>query len=308
MGQQLASSVLMVRPTSFRYNEETAVNNYFQKESNALNDAIILQNAQREFDEFVAILKSNHIHVVVVNGLKENDTPDALFPNNWISFHEKGKAIIYPMFAQNRRREKRSDIFDILNQNGFKYSVLKDYSSFEKKNQFLEGTGSMVLDRTNKIAYCSISERANEALFLKFCKNHSFTPMVFSGIQKVNSNWMPIYHTNVLMGISNQFVVICLDAIQDKSEKTALLNEFQRTNKEVIPISIEQMNSFAGNMLGLKSTKGDELLVLSKSAFESLNSSQVTKLEHYANLVVADLNTIETFGGGSARCMLAELF
>lgn len=308
MGQQLASSVLMIRPASFRYNEETAVNNYFQKESNALNDAIILQNAKREFDEFVAILKSNHIHVVVVNDLKENDTPDALFPNNWISFHENGKAIIYPMFAQNRRREKRSDIFDILNQNGFKFALLKDYSSFEKKNQFLEGTGSMVLDRTNKIAYCCISERANEALFLTFCKNHSFTPMFFSGMQKVNSSWMPIYHTNVLMAISNHFVVICLDAIQDKSKKTALLNQFQRTNKEVIPISIEQMNSFAGNMLGLKSTNGDELLVLSKSAFESLNSSQITKLEHYAKLVVADLNTIETFGGGSARCMLAELF
>ena len=238
----------MIRPASFRMNEETAVNNYFQSETQ-LDPRMVVGAAQREFDEFVALLRANGVNVIVVEDIKENDTPDALFPNNWISMHKEGKVGLYPMFAENRRRERREDILEVLEENGFEISEVIDYSSAEEEEVFLEGTGSLILDRENSIAYCALSDRADEELLIEFCEDFEYTPIIFGAYQTSDNRRLPIYHTNVMMCVADQFAVICLDSIDDKKHRKAVKEQLKSNGKTVVAITEKQMHEFAGNML-----------------------------------------------------------
>ena len=303
---QYTSNILMVRPASFRLNEETAVNNYFQSETQ-LDPRMVVGAAQREFDEFVTLLRANGVNVIVAEDLKENDTPDALFPNNWISMHEDGKVGLYPMFAENRRRERREDILDLLEENGFEISEIIDYSSAEEEEIFLEGTGSLILDRENRIAYCALSDRADEELLIEFCEDFEYTPVIFGAFQTSENKRLPIYHTNVMMCVADQFAVICLESIDDKKERKAVKEQIKSTGKRIVAITEKQMHEFAGNMLQVK-TKNGPALVMSDRAYRSLQPDQIKTLESFGSIIHPKLEIIETCGGGSARCMMAEIF
>ena len=303
---QYTSNILMIRPASFRMNEETAVNNYFQSETQ-LDPRMVVGAAQREFDEFVALLRKNGVNVIVVEDIKENDTPDALFPNNWISMHEDGKVGLYPMFAENRRRERREDILDVLEENGFEISEVIDYSSAEEEEVFLEGTGSLILDRENGIAYCALSDRANEELLIEFCEDFEYTPIIFGAYQSTDNKRLPIYHTNVMMCVADRFAVICLDSIDDKKERKAVKEQLKSNGKTIVAITEKQMHEFAGNMLQVKATNGPAL-VMSDRAYRSLQPDQIKTLESFCPIIHPKLDIIETCGGGSARCMMAEIF
>jgi len=295
------ASILMVRPAAFHYNQETAINNKFQRPGDKENAQL---RALEQFDKFVALLKTNGLDVNVFEDTPQPVTPDAIFPNNWISFHPDGTAILYPMFAQNRRNERRMDILEKL---AVKYQLdhIVDLSHYEKKNQFLEGTGSMVLDHSRKKAYMCTSQRSDQAPFDEFCKITGYRPVLF---EAVDSLGYPIYHTNVMMCIASSFVVICTDAIRDASARLAIEDSFHQAKKEIIRISFEQMAHFAGNMLELSNKFNERLLVMSKQAFLSLNKEQRTCLEEHTKLLYAPLDVIESNGGGSARCMIAEIF
>ena len=303
---QYTSNILMIRPASFRMNEETAVNNYFQSETQ-LDPRMVVGAAQREFDEFVALLRANGVNVIVVEDIKENDTPDALFPNNWISMHEDGKVGLYPMFAENRRRERREDILDVLEENGFEISEVIDYSSAEEEEVFLEGTGSLILDRENGIAYCALSDRADEELLIEFCEDFEYTPIIFGAYQSAENKRLPIYHTNVMMCVADRFAVICLDSIDDKKERKAVKEQLKSNGKTIVAITEKQMHEFAGNMLQVKATNGPAL-VMSDRAYRSLQPDQIKTLESFGPIIHPKLDIIETCGGGSARCMMAEIF
>jgi len=303
---QYTSNILMVRPASFRLNEETVVNNYFQSETQ-LDPRMVVGAAQREFDEFVALLRANGVNVIVAEDIKENDTPDALFPNNWISMHEDGKVGLYPMFAENRRRERRDDILDILEENGFEIREIIDYSSAEEEEIFLEGTGSLILDRENSIAYCALSDRADEELLIEFCEDFEYTPVIFGAFQTSENKRLPIYHTNVMMCVADQFAVICLESIDDKKERKAVKEQLKSTGKRIVAITEKQMHEFAGNMLQVK-TKNGPALVMSDRAYRSLQPDQIKTLESFGSIIHPKLEIIETCGGGSARCMMAEIF
>ena len=303
---QYTSNILMIRPASFRMNEETAVNNYFQSETQ-LDPRMVVGAAQREFDEFVALLRANGVNVIVVEDNKENDTPDALFPNNWISMHKEGKVGLYPMFAENRRRERREDILDVLEENGFEISEVIDYSSAEEEEVFLEGTGSLILDRENGIAYCALSDRADEELLIEFCEDFEYTPIIFGAYQSADNKRLPIYHTNVMMCVADRFAVICLDSIDDKKERKAVKEQLKSNGKTIVAITEKQMHEFAGNMLQVKATNGP-VLVMSDRAYRSLQPDQIKTLESFGPIIHPKLDIIETCGGGSARCMMAEIF
>ena len=303
---QYTSNILMIRPASFRMNEETAVNNYFQSETQ-LDPRMVVGAAQREFDEFVALLRANGVNVIVVEDIKENDTPDALFPNNWISMHKEGKVGLYPMFAENRRRERREDILDVLEENGFEISEVIDYSSAEEEEVFLEGTGSLILDRENGIAYCALSDRADEELLIEFCGDFEYTPIIFGAYQSADNKRLPIYHTNVMMCVADRFAVICLDSIDDKKERKAVKEQLKSNGKTIVAITEKQMHEFAGNMLQVKATNGP-VLVMSDRAYRSLQPDQIKTLESFGPIIHPKLDIIETCGGGSARCMMAEIF
>lgn len=308
MKKQLTHTVLMVRPASFRLNEETAVNNYFQKKSASLESAIQLKAVQ-EFDAFVALLQSKGIQVVVVEDDPSLNTPDALFPNNWVSFHQDGRLALYPMFAENRRRERREEVLFQLEEQGFLVDTIVDYTSAEEENLFLEGTGSLVLDRVHRKAYCAISPRADEDLVIEFCEDFEYMPIIFEAMQTVNNQRLPIYHTNVMMCIGDHFAVICLASIDDKSQCKTVVNSLKNDGKEIIEITEEQMHHFAGNMLQVQSaTTQETYLVMSKTAHQSLTTHQINAIEKHTTILSADLHTIEVNGGGSARCMLAEVF
>jgi len=303
---QYTSNILMIRPASFRMNEETAINNYFQSETQ-LDPRMVVGAAQREFEEFVALLRANGVNVIVVEDLKENDTPDALFPNNWISMHKDGKVGLYPMFAENRRRERREDILDVLEENGFEISEVIDYSSAEEEEVFLEGTGSLILDRENGIAYCALSDRADEELLIEFCEDFEYTPIIFGAYQSADNKRLPIYHTNVMMCVADQFAVICLDSIDDKKERKAVKEQLKSNGKTIVAITEKQMHEFAGNMLQVKAKNGPAL-VMSDRAYRSLQPDQIKTLESFGSIIHPKLDIIETCGGGSARCMMAEIF
>lgn len=305
--QQITNTILMIRPVSFRMNEQTAVNNYYQKGSNGMLPATINAKAQQEFDAFVVKLQQVGVNVIVVEDTKDTDTPDSVFPNNWISFHENGDVILYPMFAENRRLERREDILDIIEDKGFLINDVMDYTSAEDEGVFLEGTGSIVLDRANNKAYCALSPRADEDLFIEFCEDFEFSPIIFNAYQTVEGNRELIYHTNVMMTVGDAFAVICSECIDDKTERKQVIESLKQDGKEIIYITENQVNSFAGNMLHVKGADKN-YLVMSESAFNSLNKGQIAQIEKHASILFSNLETIEKYGGGSARCMMAEVF
>tara|TARA_B100000768_G_scaffold182009_1_gene208382 strand:- start:25894 stop:26838 length:945 start_codon:yes stop_codon:yes gene_type:complete len=305
---QITNTVLMIRPVQFRMNEQTAVNNFYQKTSeNTLPDTVNAK-ATKEFDTMVIKLKKAGIHVIVVEDTKDFDTPDSIFPNNWISFHGNGTIGLYPMFAENRRLERKDSVLEAVEAEGFKIETVVDYTEAEADGFYLEGTGSILLDRENQKAYCALSARADEELFIEFCEDFEYTPVVFSAYQTVNDKRDLIYHTNVMMCLGTTFAVVCLASIDDKKERKNLLKHLHEDGKKVIEISEDQVNNFAGNMLQLKGTDDHSYLVMSQSAFDSLRPAQVQLLEAHATIISSSLDTIETCGGGSARCMMAEVF
>ena len=306
MKKQITNTVLMVRPVRFRMNEQTVVNNYFQEEMDLKNDEINRQ-AQQEFDVLVEKLRTVGVKVIVVDDIYEQNTPDSVFPNNWITFHQNGDVAIYPMFAENRRRERREDILDKVEAEGFDIENIYDYTDAEKENIFLEGTGAMVLDRVNRKAYCALSPRADEELFIEFCEDFEYTPVIFKAYQQVNNEQLPIYHTNVMMALGVDFAVVCLDTITDKSERKNLLHHLKEDKKEVINITPKQMEQYAGNMLQVQG-KDSTYLVMSDATYNSLTPEQRETIEKHTAIIHSNLETIETCGGGSARCMLAEVF
>lgn len=305
--RQITNNILMIRPVNFRMNEQTAVNNYFMEDLDLQNQTINVK-AQKEFDDFVEVLRSKGVNAIVVDDTIETDTPDSIFPNNWVSFHSNGTVAVYPMFAENRRRERREDIFDILEEQGFKINDVIDYTSAEEEGVFLEGTGSILIDRVNQKAYCALSERALEDLFIEFCEDFDCFPVIFTANQTVDGKRLPIYHTNVMMAMAETFVVICLDTIDDKTERKEVINHLKISGKEILEITESQMHHFAGNMLQILGRNDNRLMVMSSAAYSSLSSEQIKAIEKSSEIVHSSLETIETCGGGSARCMMAEVF
>lgn len=306
--QQTTNSILMIRPINFRMNEQTAVNNYYQKVLGNLLPATVNSSAQKEFDAYVEKLESHGVNVIVISDIEGSDTPDSIFPNNWVSFHENGTVALYPMFAENRRFERREDILEQLEEKGFLIENIVDYTSAEEEGFFLEGTGSILLDRVNSKAYCALSPRADEELFIEFCEDFEYTPVIFSANQSVDGQRKAIYHTNVMMCLAETFAVICLDSIDDKKERKNVLKHLKEDGKRVIAITEEQVNNFAGNMLQVRGTNDELLLVMSQAAYTSLTQQQIAQIENHCTIITSSLDTIEACGGGSARCMMAEVF
>ncbi len=304
---QMTDIILMIKPVAFNYNAETAVNNYYQKVSDNMTSEEIQIKALQEFNGFVEILQNVGVHVIVFEDTKVPHTPDSIFPNNWISFHSDGSICIFPMYAKNRRLERREDILDDLSNNyNLDVKQIKYFTDFERYNKYLEGTGSMVLDRENKICYAAISIRTDKLAVVQFCKEFNYTAVFFTANQTVNKERLPIYHTNVMMCVADKFVIICLDSIDNQQEREHVIKRITDSDKEIIEITEEQKNSFAGNMLQLR---GDKVyLVMSKSAFISLTDQQKNTIEKYCHILYSSLDIIECFGGGSARCMMAEVF
>ncbi len=306
--KQTTNSILMIRPVAFRMNEQTAVNNYYQKVLDGISSETVNEKAQEEFDNFVKKLRFVGVNVIVVDDTINPDTPDSIFPNNWISFHENGDVALYPMFAENRRLERREDILDKLEDEGFVINEIMDYTSAEEDGFFLEGTGSIILDRENGKAYCALSPRADEELFIEFCEDFEFSPIIFEAFQTVNNERKLIYHTNVMMCIADTFAVICADAIDDKKERKMVLDSLRGDGKEVVLITEDQVNNFAGNMLEVVGSDERRYLVMSASAHQSLTKKQIAQIEEHVTILSSSLDTIEACGGGSARCMMAEIF
>ena len=304
MQAQTTSNILMIRPVNFAFNEQTAESNAFQDaKAKSLTNNITQEEALREFDAMVSQLRAAGVNVMVYDDTLEPHTPDSIFPNNWVSFHHSGKVCLYPMQAENRRLERRSDIIDDL-RTKFHVEVVLDFTHFEKENKFLEGTGSMVLDRMHRTSYACISPRTNPEVLDAWAKQMNYKLVKFTS---VDTHSKEVYHTNVVMCIGDTFAVICLESISDLDERLAVKTTLENSGKNVIEISLEQMNQFAGNMLLVKSLKGHNLLVMSTSAYNSLSRSQILELEEYAVIQHFDLTMIETCGGGSARCMMAEV-
>jgi hypothetical protein len=297
---QTTSHILMIRPVNFTFNAQTAVNNAFQV---AGNDQDVQRKALEEFDEFVLKLRNRGIDVLVVDDTPEPHTPDSIFPNNWVSFHDDGSLVLYPMYAENRRQERKPEVIEKI-KGKFSIKRIIDLSKFEEENKYLEGTGSMVLDRDKNIAYACLSPRTDNELFRKFCDELHFQPVPFNA---VDQNGKAIYHTNVMMCVADRFIVICLDCIPDNSERDVVTGTILKSGKEIIEISVDQVNHFAGNMLQVNNYERKKFLVMSSQAYASLNDEQLKKLSVNNEIIHSSLDTIETNGGGSARCMMAEV-
>lgn len=306
--KQTTNFILMIRPVAFRMNEQTAVNNYYQKVIDGLSAQNVNARAQQEFDLLVSKLRKVGVTVIVIEDTLEPNKPDSIFPNNWISFHENGDVALYPMFAENRRIERREDILDILEDEGFQINQIVDYTSAEFDNVFLEGTGSLLLDRENGKAYCALSPRADEEVMIEFCEDFELTPVIFEAFQTINGERKLIYHTNVMMCLGDTFAVVCADSIDDKKERKMVLDSLRGDDKEIILISEDQVNNFAGNMLEVKGGNDKRYVVMSESAYKSLTKKQLNQLEAHVEIIHSSLDTIEACGGGSARCMMAEIF
>jgi hypothetical protein len=289
-------------------NEQTAVNNYYQKVLDTLLPATVNAKAQEEFDNFVSKLENVGIDVTVVDDILDPDTPDSIFPNNWISFHENADVAMYPMFAENRRLERREEILDLLEEKGFQIENIVDYTDAEEDGYYLEGTGSLLLDRANGKAYCALSPRADEELFIEFCEDFDMQPILFEAFQTVDGKRKLIYHTNVMMCLGESFAVICADCIDDKKERKMVLENLKQDGKEVILITEQQVNNFAGNMLEVRGANDKRYIIMSAAAHQSLTSKQIEQLQKHGEILYSSLDTIEACGGGSARCMIAEIF
>lgn len=304
---QITNHIMMIRPVAFRYNEQTATNNYYQRILGNLTFEDIQNKALLEFNNFVDKLRNSGVNVVVFSDTTDPETPDSIFPNNWISFHSNSTVCLYPMYAENRRQERRKDILDSLVD---KYSFLiesrKDFTDFESEDRFLEGTGSMVLDRQNKICYAALSIRTNKLIVLEFCNEFGYKPVLFTANQDVAGKRMRIYHTNVMMCVADSFAIICLEAIDNQIEKECVIKMLTETGKEIIEITEDQKNRFAGNMLQIMGDKS--YLVMSTSAHRSLTDFQKKAIKKHCSILHSSLDTIEACGGGSARCMIAEIF
>ena len=300
----LTNNIMMVRPANFGYNAETALNNAFQTKDADGNSRATSQKAQEEFDSFVQELLEVGVNVKVVEDTNTPIKPDAIFPNNWISFHDDGTIITYPMFAENRRIERREDIIHTL-EDDFVVNKRYTFESYEADNKFLEGTGSMIFDRKHQIVYACLSQRTNIELLDKFAVLMGCKVVHFHAVDQSGNN---IYHTNVMMALGADFVVICLDSIKDESEKAELLSFFEKTNKRIIDISYYQMEHFAGNMLEVLGKDDKRFTVMSQAAFKSLKSDQIKNINSTSNVLAIDISTIEHYGGGSVRCMMAEIF
>lgn len=296
---QTTSHILMIRPVNFSFNAETAVNNAFQ----AATTTNAQKQALEEFEGFVALLKNNGVDVTVIDDTPDPYTPDSIFPNNWVSFHGDGTVCLYPMYAQNRRLERKPEVLQQLSRN-FRIQATLDFSGYEQQGLFLEGTGSMVLDRDKKIAYACLSPRTDRTVLLDFCEKMDYTPELFTA---VDGSGRAIYHTNVMMCVADRYVVVCLEAVPDKTERESLVATINLSGKTLIPISLSQMNHFAGNMLQIHNNKGERLLVMSSQAYDSLEPAQISQLTAFDRILHAPLTIIETNGGGSARCMMAEI-
>ena len=297
----------MIEPTAFGYNPQTSVNNHFQNDEDK-NNKDVQQRALTEFTAMVEMLRANGVDVITVKDTPYPHTPDSIFPNNWISFHIANSAVFYPMFAENRRLERRMDVLLAVENHRKANYEFKDYSHFEKNGQFLEGTGSMVFDRENRVAYAALSPRTDKTLFLDFCRELNFHPVFFNATQQVGDERLAIYHTNVMMCIADTYAVVCLNCVQDKKEREELVKTLKSTGKEIVEISEEQMNQFAGNMLQVKNKQGEKLLVMSQTAYNSLNQNQIHYLQSQNKILTPAIPTIEKNGGGSVRCMMAEVF
>lgn len=298
---------MMIRPVAFHMNEQTAVNNYYQKNLEGKSQDEIQDEAKAQFDGFVSKLRSEGVEVTVIQDTPDPSTPDSIFPNNWISFHEDGMIRLYPMYAENRRLERRDDIIDTLKET-FKVSNTKSFTHWEEKGAYLEGTGSLLLDRQNKLAYAAISERTMMNVLEDFCQESGYEMVAFHANQTVDGERLPIYHTNVMMCLGEKFSVVCLESIDDEAERQSLIRSLEKTGKEIIDISEGQKEQFAGNMLQVVGKDDQRLVVMSSAAFHSLDQEQITRLETHGKILHSDINTIETLGGGSARCMMAEIF
>ena len=296
------SKILMVCPNKFRNNEHTLLDNVFQSKKTNKNQIQYL--ATKEFNRLTELISNSGIEVFKFDDDSKFDTPDAVFPNNWISFHYHHKAVIYPMFAPNRRFERESKILDKLSGSGIEIELIKDYSLYENENRFLEGTGSIVLDRKSKKAYCSLSGRSDFSLFKKFCNDMSYIPVFFNSSHQSK----PIYHTNVMMSICNNFVIICLDSIKNQQERNNIIKNLNESGLEIIDISIDQMTSYLANSIQLINSDQSPILIMSSRAFNSISKSQIKRIESYTEIIHSDIRTIEDNGGGSARCMIAEIF
>ena len=290
----------MIQPVNFGYNAETAVNNAFQVQSSETN---VQQKALKEFNDFVTLLQNNGVDVTVVRDTDLPHTPDSIFPNNWVSFHHDGTLLLYPMYAVNRRAERKEHVLEKIME---KFSVAKkiDLSSYEARNIFLEGTGSMVLDRDNRIAYACLSPSTDETVLADLCRQMNYTAVVFDA---TDGNGQAIYHTNVLMCVADKYVVICLESIADLEQRQFISETIIKSGKKIIAITLHQMNHFAGNMLQVENDKAEKLLVMSTQAYDSLTTEQAEILKSYNSIIHSPLTTIETNGGGSARCMMAEV-
>ena len=309
MTKQITSSIMMIRPVAFRFNEQTAVNNYYQQVLEGVSADQVQEQAQTEFDTFVTKLRAKGVEVVVVEDTLEPNTPDSIFPNNWISFHQDGRVGLYPMCADNRRLERREDVLTILmEQDNFVINEVIDFSHYESKDIFLEGTGSMLLDRVNKIVYAALSLRTDAKVLNDFCEKFDYKAVTFTSNQTVGTERLAIYHTNVMMCLGEGFAVLCADSVDDDTERKALVDSLEATGKEVIYITEAQKHRFAGNMLQVQTKTGEKLLVMSVSAHQSLSPEQVEQIEKHCQILSSSLDTIEACGGGSARCMMAEIF
>lgn len=299
----------MIRPISFRYNEQTAANNYYQKVIDGISDNDANTKAQSEFDNFVEKLRSHNIHVYLFQDSEEPDTPDSIFPNNWVSFHADKRAVMYPMYAENRRLERREEIFEILADDfNFEIDEIEDLTHFEDSELYLEGTGSMILDRENRIAYAAISERTDFHVLETFCEHFNYEQIAFTANQTVDGKRLPIYHTNVMMCLGTNFSVICMNSIDDERDRKAVRSALKESNKKIIEITEDQKEHFAGNMLNVGNDAGDEFCVMSTAAYNSLRPDQIEAIEKHVEIIHSPLDTIEAMGGGSARCMMAEIF
>ena len=296
------SNILMISPEKFRANEFTMNDNVFQ--SRELVDSEVSIQAIKEFEKLKNTISESGVSVFSLKGDNSHDTPDAVFPNNWISFHDNNNAVIYPMFAENRRLERQSGILRKLSKKGINIEITHDYSGYENQNKFLEGTGSMVLNRKNNIAYCALSNRSDEELFMKFCNDLNYSPIIFNSIYESK----PIYHTNVLMSICNNFSIICLESVKNQDEKNNLIKSLEESKLDIIDISYDQMSSYLGNCIQLVDKDSKPKLVMSTSAFRSIKPYQLSKILKHTEIIHSEIKTIENYGGGSARCMIAEIF
>jgi len=298
---QTTSHLLMIRPCQFAYNEETAVNNAFQAPT---GDPDIQSRALDEFNRMADLLESHDIDLLLVDDSPVPPTPDAIFPNNWVSFHSNGTAILYPMFAPSRRRERKSGVLERVRE-VFKIRHILNLSDYEKQEMFLEGTGSMVLDRVNHVAYACLSRRTSRKVLDEFCRKMSYKPVVFEASDHFGQ---PIYHTNVMMSVGDKFCVICMDSIRKEQEREMVRKELTKAQKEIIEIEERQMAGFAGNILQVRNRKGDRYIIMSSSAHHAFRPEQLEALSRHGKILHSDIPTIEINGGGSARCMIAEIF